>query len=254
MVDIHCHILPKVDDGPNEQSDFLDMAKAAVQDGITHVYATPHHRNGRYENTKLQIIDDVAQANLLLQQEKIPLVLLPGQELKIHRELFLSFEREEVLTLDNQGNYLLLELPYGKIPNYTEEIVYELLIKGITPIIVHPERNKMFIEDPSLLYELVQLGALTQLTAGSVLGRFGRRSKSLSEKLIDHLMAHFIATDAHNIDSRGFSLTKAYDQITSKFGITTTYCFKENSQLLLMGDSLQIEKPVPIRKRFLGIF
>ncbi|MFZ3591234.1 tyrosine-protein phosphatase [Bacillus sp. DJP31] len=254
MIDIHCHILPGMDDGPKEKQGFLEMANAAVQDGISHVFATPHHRNGIYENVKQQILEGVGKANQLLQQEKIPLILLAGQELKIHRDIFWSIEKEEVLTLDNQGNYLLIELLSGKVPSYTLEIVYEILIKGITPIIVHPERNKMFQEDPSLLYELVKMGALTQITAGSILGRFGKNSKSLSEKLIEHRIAHFIATDAHNISSRGFALTKAYDQITSKFGIATTYYLKENSHFLMMGDSLQIEEPIPIRKRSLGFF
>ncbi|MFP3416454.1 CpsB/CapC family capsule biosynthesis tyrosine phosphatase, partial [Bacillus sp. SIMBA_074] len=80
--------------------------------------------------------------------------------------IFTSLEKEEILTLDDNGTYLLLELPSGKVPTYTQEVIYELLLKGITPIIVHPERNKELIENHKLLFDLVQEGALTQLTSG----------------------------------------------------------------------------------------
>ena len=161
---------------------------------------------------------------------------------------------DEVLTLDNKGKYLLLELPSGEVPTYTQEVVYELLLKGITPIIVHPERNRGFIEDHNLLFELVQEGALTQLTSGSIIGHFGKRVKSFSEKIIEHHLAHFIASDAHNIGTRGFSLQEAYEMITKTYGIHHTIYFKENAELLLSGHSLHIEHPIPIRKKILGVF
>lgn len=254
MVDIHCHILPKLDDGAKQQLDFLAMAKAAVQDGISHIYATPHHRNGQYENTKLQILDSVAQANHLLQQENIPLVLHPGQELRIHLELFHSIEMGEVLTLDNDGKYLLLELPSAEVPNYTREIVYELLIRGIQPIIVHPERNKSFMKSPNLLFEIVQEGALTQLTSGSIIGQFGKKIKAFAEKIIEHQLAHFIATDAHNTHSRGFSLYEAYETISRKSEIGVTSFLKENANLLLLKEEVKREQPIPFRKKVLGVF
>jgi len=254
MVDIHCHILPKLDDGPKQQLDFLAMAKAAVQNGISHIYATPHHRNGQYENTKLQILGSVAQANHLLQQENIPLVLHPGQELRIHLELFHSIEMGEVLTLDNDGKYLLLELPSAEVPNYTREIVYELLIRGIQPIIVHPERNKSFMKSPNLLFEIVQEGALTQLTSGSIIGQFGKKIKAFAEKIIEHQLAHFIATDAHNTHARGFSLYEAYETISRKSEIGVTSFLKENANLLLLKEEVKREQPLPFRKKVLGVF
>ncbi|MFF2446735.1 tyrosine-protein phosphatase [Neobacillus sp. NPDC058068] len=254
MIDIHCHILPGVDDGPTQLIECLNMANAAVTAGISHLFATPHHLNGQYENSKSVILQRTHELNRHLQQENIHLTIHPGQEVRIHRELFHSLEMDEILTLNNEGKYMLLELPFGEVPTYTQEIVYELLVRGITPIIVHPERNSGFLEDHHLLFELVQEGALTQLTSGSIIGHFGKKVKSLSEKLIEHNLAHFIATDAHNCGSRGFSLHEAYEAITKTFEINYTFYFQENTELLLLGQHLQVEKPTPIRKKILGIF
>ncbi|MGG1676774.1 tyrosine-protein phosphatase [Neobacillus sp. NRS-1170] len=254
MIDIHCHILPQIDDGPRNINDCLVMANAAVENGITALFATPHHLNGQYENSKKKILYRILELNKLLQKENIPLIVYPGQELRLHREIFMSIEMDEVLTLGNKGQYLLLELPSGEVPSYAREVVYELLLKGITPIIVHPERNRALIGDSHLLFELIQEGALTQLTSGSILGHYGKRIKSFSEKIIEHNLAHFIATDAHNTDTRGFSLWEAYECVTKKFGINRTFYFRENAELLINGQHINRQEPVPIRKRILGIF
>jgi protein-tyrosine phosphatase len=254
LIDLHCHILPGIDDGPPDLFGFLNMANKAVQEGITHLFATPHHHNGQYENSKSDILDFVVEINKHLIREKIPLSVHPGQELRIHRELFISLEMDEILTLDNKGKYLLLELPSVEVPTYTREVVYELLLKGITPIIVHPERNRGFVEENNLLFDLVQEGALVQLTSGSILGHFGKKVKSFSEKIIEHNLAHFIATDAHNISTRGFSLQQAYETITKTLGISRTFYFKENAELLISGKYLYIEQPIPIKKKIFGIF
>ncbi len=254
MVDLHCHILPGIDDGPQNLVEFIEMANTAVSEGITTVFATPHHLNGQYENQKEKILAYVAKCNLLLQKHEISLKISPGQELRIHCQLFESLESDEVLTLDNKGKYLLLELPFSEVPIYTNDTIYELLLKGITPIIVHPERNRELIENNDLLFELVQNGALTQLTAGSIIGRFGKKVKSFSQKIIEHNLAHFIATDAHNTSSRRFFLQEAYDSITEQYGIGSTFYFKENAEVVLLGQHPQIKQPIPIRKRIFGIF
>lgn len=254
MIDIHCHIISGIDDGPRYLNESLEMAKAAAASGISHLFATPHHLNGRYENTKKVILDRVFELNQYLLKKNIPLTVHSGQELRIHREIFISFEMDEVLTLDNKGKYLLLELPSAEVPTYSRDVVYELLLKGITPIIVHPERNKVFIENNQLLFEFVQEGALTQLTSGSINGQFGKKIKAFSEKIIKHNLAHFIATDAHNIGPRGFCLDIAYGRISKTFGMNQTYYFRKNAELLLNGQHIYTEKPVPIRKRIMGIF
>ncbi|WP_232522825.1 tyrosine-protein phosphatase [Peribacillus simplex] len=232
----------------------FNMAKKAVEAGITHLFATPHHLNEKYVNVKSDIMDRVVRLNESFQQENIPLTIHPGQEVRIHRDIFTSLEKEEILTLDDNGMYLLLELPSGKVPTYTQEVIYELLLKGITPIIVHPERNKELIRNHKLLFELVQEGALTQLTSGSIIGLFGKSVQSFSKKIIEHNLAHFVATDAHNIGTRGLSLQQAYETITKAYGIQRTFNFKENAEQLIKGQSPSVEKPLPFNKKFLGIF
>ncbi|MCZ0873515.1 tyrosine-protein phosphatase [Peribacillus sp. AS_2] len=254
MIDIHCHILPGVDDGAADMKESFNMARKAVEAGITHIFATPHHLNEKYVNVKSDIIDRVVRLNESFQLEKIPLTIHLGQEVRIHRDIFTSLEKEEILTLDDNGTYMLLELPSGRVPSYTQEVIYELLLKGITPIIVHPERNKELIENHKLLFELVQEGALTQITSGSIIGDFGKNIQSFSKKIIQHNLAHFIATDAHNIGSRGFTLQQAYETITKAYGIQRTFYFKENTEQLLKYQCLTVEKPVPFKKRILGIF
>lgn len=251
---MHCHILPGVDDGSADMKESLGMARKAVEAGITHIFATPHHLNEKYVNVKSNIIDRTVRLNESLQHEKIPLTIHHGQEVRIHRDIFTSLEKEEILTLDDNDSFLLLELPSGRVPTYTQEVIYELLLKGITPIIVHPERNKQLIENRKLLFELVQEGALTQLTSGSIIGNFGKSIQSFSKKIIEHNLTHFIATDAHNIGSRGFTLQQAYETITKGFGIEHTFYFKENAEQLLKNQSPTVEKPVPFKKKILGIF
>ncbi|ULM95695.1 tyrosine protein phosphatase [Peribacillus frigoritolerans] len=254
MIDIHCHILPGVDDGSADMNESLNMARKAAEAGITHIFATPHHLNEKYVNIKSDIIDRAVRLNESFQLENIPLTIHLGQEVRIHRDLFISLEKEEILTLDDNGRYLLLELPSGSVPTYTQEVIYELLLKGITPIIVHPERNKELIENHKLLFELVQEGALTQITSGSIIGNFGKNIQSFSKKIIEHNLAHFIATDAHNIGTRGFTLQQAYETITKTYGIQRTFYFKENAEQLLKDQSPATEKPLPFKKRILGIF
>ncbi|MDQ0155362.1 tyrosine-protein phosphatase [Robertmurraya andreesenii] len=253
MVDIHSHIIPGVDDGPPQIAEFIEMAVAAVSNGITDLIATPHHMNGVYENPKEKIRNAIRQYQKYLQNEGIPLSIHPGQELRLHRDMFKLFEKE-VLTLNDKGRYLLLELSAGGVPPNIHHAVYELRLKGIVPIIAHPERNKGIEEEPNLLYELIHEGALVQVTAASVLGNFGKKAKALSEKLIEHHMVHFIASDAHNCSSRGFSLQEAYRRISADFGRNFTAFYKTNAEALLMGEKLEHQEPVPIRKKILGLF
>ncbi len=253
MIDIHSHILPGIDDGAPDIEASLDMARDALDQGITHVIATPHHRNGTFENDKSSIFEQVYRLNTRLTEEGLPLTVLPGQEIRIYPNMVQDLE--QLLSLNHTGRYLFIEFSFTRVPNYSHELFHEMLVKGYVPVIVHPERNTELLENPELLYEFVEQGALTQVTAGSLLGDFGKKTKSYTQELISHDLTHFIASDAHNISSRRFCLREAYDEISRQFGSSKALYFQENAYSLTEGSAIYSELPVPIRKRrLMGIF
>jgi protein-tyrosine phosphatase len=253
MIDIHCHILPGIDDGPRNMEESIRLAKVAVKEGIHTIIATPHHKNGRYINPKVKIIDLVTELNKLLNIENIPLTILPGQETAIHGEILEGYNNGEILTLD-ATQYLFLELPAIHVPRYTEQIIYDLQLKGIIPIIVHPERNQEIIERPDVLYQLIKNGALAQLTASSLVGVFGKKIKSFSEQLMDANLIHFIASDAHNLDKRCFHMNQAYRLVSNRYGKDMEFFFKENTELLIQGNSVYKDIPNRVKRRKLMRF
>jgi protein-tyrosine phosphatase len=254
MIDIHCHILSGIDDGAKTMEDSVELAKAAVKEGIHTIIATPHHMNGRYENTKSIIIENTALLNQHLIEEKIPVSILPGQETAIHGEIMEGLENDEIQTL-NDTQYLFIELPSGYVPRYTEKLLFDIQLKGLIPIIVHPERNQEIVEKPDLLYQFIKKGALSQVTASSINGKFGKKVKSFSEQLIEANLVHFIASDAHNLTNRAFHLESAYDYISNRYGVDMTYLYRENAELLVEGSNVYREVPQRVKKKkFLGIF
>lgn len=254
LIDIHSHILPNLDDGAGSFEEAVLIAKAAVEEGITQIIATPHHQNGTYTNNKQTIIQKVDQLNLLLEKENVPLVILPGQETRINGDLLTELEKDLILPL-NHTNYVFIELPSGHVPRYTEQMLFDIQMKGLTPIIVHPERNSEIIENPDLLYKLVSKGALTQITASSLTGHFGKNIKKFTLQLIESQLTHFLASDVHSLKNRPFRLADGYDVLNQEFGSDASYLFKENAELLVKNLTVYKMDPSRIKKKkFLGIF
>lgn len=255
MIDIHCHILPYIDDGAKHMEESIEMARAAISEGIHTIIATPHHWNGTCYNPKRDILKAVKTLNERLEVEEIPVTILPGQETRINGEMLEALKRGELLPLNETSGYLFVELPSNHVPRYTKQLMFDLQVQGIKPIIVHPERNKEIIENPDLLFEIVRDGTLTQLTAGSIAGRFGKKIKKFSIQLIEANLAHFIASDAHNIKTRPFAMQEAFKVISSEFGTSYMYWFMENSQSILNGELVVGDIPEKVStKKFLGIF
>ncbi|WHZ57599.1 tyrosine-protein phosphatase [Metabacillus hrfriensis] len=254
MIDIHSHILPKVDDGAVSFEEAIQIAKSAVNEGITTIIATPHHQNGKYINYKQSILEKVEELNLLLKKEDVPLSILPGQESRIHGDLLIELENDLILPL-NHTNYVFIELPSGHVPRYTEQMLFDIQMKGLTPIIVHPERNSEIIENPDLLYKLVSKGALTQITASSLTGHFGKNIKKFTLQLIESQLTHFLASDVHSLKNRPFRLANGYGVLNHEFGSDAVYLFKENAELLIKNLTVYRMDPSRIKKKkFLGIF
>ncbi|WP_170007330.1 tyrosine-protein phosphatase [Bacillus fonticola] len=254
MIDIHCHILPRIDDGPKTLFDSLNMAKAAVRDGIHTVIATPHHST-TYYNAKADILHYVQDLNDALQEENIDLKVRPGQETRIYGELVEDLKKGDILPLNETSSYLFIEFPSSGVPLYADKLLYDIQVAGLTPVIVHPERNAELIERPGKLYQLVKNGAATQITAGSLVGDFGKKISQFSQQIIEANLTHFIASDAHNTTNRPFKMAEAMNFVEKKYGVDMLYYFTENAELLLEDSSIIQEVPQRIaKKKFLGIF
>ncbi len=248
MIDIHSHILMNVDDGAQSESDSLEMARQAVKEGITTIVATPHHKLRSYHNSKQTVVTGVARLNELLQKEQIPLTVLPGQEVRIDGDLLEDFQKGELLTVNDKGMYLLIEFSSSHIPAYAPRLFYELQLAGYIPVIVHPERNTVFLEQPNRLYEFVNHGALTQVTAGSIVGCFGKKIQKFSHQLIQANLTHFIASDAHNTTTRSFKLVEAFETIRTHYNDDTVSLLQHNAELLVQGKNILTEIPEKIQK------
>ncbi|MBH0230739.1 tyrosine-protein phosphatase [Halobacillus yeomjeoni] len=255
MIDIHSHILPGVDDGAQTIEESIQMAEAAVADGIDTIIATPHHKNGVYNNFKHDIILQVGELNRQLKDKNIPLTVLPGQETRVYGEFIEGLERNEVLTLNEDTNYVFVEFPSASVPRYVSQLLFDIQLAGYQPVIVHPERNKQIMENPDVLYSLVKKGAFTQVTAGSVCGHFGKKIKKFSHQLLEHNLAHLVASDAHNTSKRGFCMTEAYSHIRRTFGLDMVYLLSENAEDVVAGRVLAAEPPEHIQqKKLFGLF
>lgn len=255
MIDLHCHILPGLDDGARLEQDMLDMAEAAVHDGISVIVATPHHQNGSYLNTKQEIIHSVDLANGLLQENNINLSILPGQECRMYGEIIEDLQKGDILPL-NETKYLFIEFPSNQMPRYSKTMLYDIQLAGYIPIIVHPERNQVFLKKPDMLYEFVKNGSLTQVTAASLAGKFGKTIGRFSLDLIEARLTHFVASDAHNVTNRSFNMTEAYNVISDEFDEDTVYYFKENAGYLIEDKHVMIDQPnrIKVKKKLFGLF
>lgn len=255
IIDIHCHILPGIDDGAADFTESLEMAKAAAKEGIKKIIATPHHRNGSYDNYKDEIIHRTKELNDYLQSEQVKVEILPGQETRIYGEMVEDYEKGEILTLAEVSTYVFVEFPSGNVPRYTEQLLFDLQMKGVTPVIVHPERNAELIQQPDKLYQFVKNGAATQVTAASVVGYFGKKIQKFTEDLIQANLTHFIASDAHNTTTRAFKMEEALEVINAKFGSDILFMLMDNSELIVDGKDIFREIPERVRKkRIFGLF
>jgi len=255
LIDLHCHILPGVDDGAQTIEDSIELAKAAVDEGITHILATPHHRSHSWINEKTKVQRLVDEVQNEIDQQKIPLTLFPGQEVRIHGDILENIDNNEIQFIDEQEQYVLIEFPTSTVPTYTERLFFDMQSNGITPIIVHPERNHAIAEEPDILKNLVEKGALAQLTAVSYTGGLGNKIQKFSKQLIDAKLVHFIASDAHNTTTRPFYMKEAMELVEKEYGKTKVNEYHEVTRQLVNGDVVIAPTPEKIKKkRFFGLF
>jgi protein-tyrosine phosphatase len=255
MIDIHCHILHGVDDGARTVEDSIEMAREAVTQGIHAVVATPHHRNNQFNNYREDILTRVDELNNQLLALNIPLDILPGQEIRIYGDLAEGLLNKEILPVNQNTPYILVELPTSTVPKYTNKLLYELQVEGWIPVIVHPERNSELLTKPEKLYEIVKSGVLTQVTGASLVGKFGKKIKNFGHEIVQSNLTHFIASDAHNIHNRSFAMKEVLQNIEELYGQNLVYTYQENAERMVTGETILGDIPERIiRRKFFGIF
>jgi len=254
MVDLHCHILPGLDDGARSLDESLAMAEEAINDGITHIVATPHASSDySFDYAK------VCQVCALL-QEKLNgrLTLATGCDFHLSLENLAAVRRDSAPFCINRKNYLLLEFNDYCIPPSMDQILEDLQLAGLCPIVTHPERNAILRVQPERLEKWVHHGCYAQITAGSLSGVFGTNSREDAWNWIGRGLVHFISSDAHNMACRPLKLKFAYDAVVEQFGEEKARALLvENPRAALEGLPLphvpEVSGPDerPKRKRFL---
>jgi Capsular polysaccharide biosynthesis protein len=246
VIDLHTHILPGVDDGAKDIADSLAMAEVAVKDGISTMIATPHVVKGIYDNNKNSILEGVDNLNKKLAAHNIGLLVLPGAEYRLEPDLPKNLASGELVTINNSGTYLLIELPYELIPDNCDQILYEIQLQGVTPIIAHPERNLVFRKYRSLLERYIKRGMLAQITSTSITGFFGKRVKKAAISFLESGLAHIIASDGHAVKGRAPVISEAYQEIERRWGTQYAQSLAfENPHRIIMSQRVPVSTPPP---------
>jgi len=235
MVDIHCHILPGLDDGPESFEAAAEMAEMAIADGVTHIVATPH------ANAQHPFVFDLVKQRKEELQEKFNgrLTLATGCDFHLSFENLREIRSTPERFTLNQKNYLLVEFAEFSIPPSLDQALHELQLAGLRPIITHPERNPLIRAQPERLFRWLRQGCYVQLTAQSLSGRFGRAAQAASNDWLDASAVHFIASDAHNLTSRPLRLKDAFDQMARSRGEEVAQAlFVHNPQAAYNGNPL----------------
>ena len=212
FTDIHCHIVPGIDDGSDNLAESIAMARMAEADGTKSLIATPHQLGTNSHVTAEAIRQGVADLQAALNAEGIGVSVLPGADVRIEPELPKLVKQGRVLTLADRGKHVLLELPHETyFP--LDALLAALARQGLVGILSHPERNRGIIKNPDVMWDVVEAGGLLQITAGSLTGAFGRSPQKIAELCVEERLIHFIASDAHDTKNRPFGMREAYDTI-----------------------------------------
>jgi protein-tyrosine phosphatase len=217
LIDLHCHLLPGIDDGARNLEMALAMAHMASSESITTIACTPHILPGVYNNTGPAIRVAVARLRESISEAGIPIALVAGADVHIAPDLGVQLREGRVLTL-NDSRYLLLEPLHHLLPPRLEDLIFGLQTAGYVPILTHPERLSWIEGRYDLIKRFVNNSVLMQITAGSLLGQFGRRPRYWAERMLDDGLCHLLATDAHDTERRAPRMAEARELAAQRLG------------------------------------
>ncbi|MDB5098235.1 MAG: tyrosine protein phosphatase [Cyanobacteria bacterium RYN_339] len=241
-LDLHCHILPGIDDGAKTIEDSEVLARRLVEIGISHVVCTSHIQADLYPNTRATLLPLVASTQAHFDAVGIPLKLVAGSEVRMDQE---SCVPESWLTIGDLGKHVLVEMPPGMpLIGSMDALLFDLQARGITPIIAHPERQAPLQKDPEILARWVDRGILAQGTLCALAGAASERTVMTLEGFLQRGLIAFMGSDAHNVDRRIRDLDQAVIRLEEVVGAENARLIRfQNPQALLTGEP--IIRPAP---------
>lgn len=241
MIDIHCHLLPQVDDGAADLETALMMARMAADSGVDTIIATPHCNlpGAEQKNYRtLELAKRIVALQKAITEEKLPLTVLPGAEVLCTPEVPELLRQRKLPTLA-ESRYLLVEFYFDEELGYMDDMLHAITAEGIVPVIAHPERYDAVQQMPRVIDRWFHEGKVIQLNKGSILGRLGRRAEQTAQWILTHGLAHVVASDAHSDQSRTPQMTELRDYLEENCGMAYT-------GLLLEENPLRICKNLPL--------
>jgi protein-tyrosine phosphatase len=238
MIDLHCHFLPGIDDGAQNLDDGLALARAAAADGITYSVMTPHILPGRYDNTRSSIEQAFKDFRLALRKARIPLHIGMAAEVRLSPDIVALLSQNEVPFLGELNGYriILLEFPHNQITPGADKLIEWLLTHRIRPLIAHPERNQDVIRDLSKIEPFVEMGCFLQITAGALVGHFGRAPQRRALELLEFDVFKVLASDAHNLTGRRPALREGMEAAARVIGEQSADdLVNQNPRMILRG-------------------
>ncbi len=237
MIDIHCHILPGIDDGASDVEESLKMARFAEQDGVKTIIATPHVFRPPFIHDDLFLIRDKwSEFSPILKTNNIQVDLLLGSEVHFVHNLIDVMKSNYPYIGLNRGSYMIVEFPSNHVFSGVKNLFFELVSRGLNLIIAHPERNSVFVRDPILLYDLIKMGVYAQANSGSFSAFYGTSVQEAVYQFLEWNFYHFLASDSHGKHNRATRLSKAFRKVQGKVGEEEALALVEHNPKAVVDD------------------
>jgi len=241
MIDFHSHIIHGIDDGARNLDMSIEMIRNAEGEGTEYICATPHFITEEFEISRSDYIRKSDELILLSKKESLNIKILSGLEIYMHPNLPKLYSDKKIWGI-NDSEYLLIELPMGQFPIYTESVFYELMVLGAKPILAHPERNSQIIKNNDLATNLIKQGVLMQVNSGSIMGDYGEKAKKTAENFLKCNMIHILGSDGHNITSRKTKIKEAFTIVKHKNQAVYNWIVENQTNIIKDIDTTEILK------------
>lgn len=249
MYDIHSHIIYGVDDGSPDKESSRCLLEMAAGSGTTHIVATPHVIE-MYKHPSWETVNaGVEELRAMASEKGLNLEIMPGAEVMLSLDILKAYDEAPHAFCLNNTNYALVELPMFEVPKFTEDLFYEMQLRGLTPVLAHPERYKSLFQTPERLLEWCHKGVLLQCNGGSLLGKFGHSAEHNVRLLLHNKLISFIGSDAHRVNVRNTDLSAERKKLVELVGqgYADAICL-HNPKAMLAGEEIKVALPKKIEK------